>query len=153
MYNLFTGLCDFLSALKSHCKADTETAPSNAPALNGMPSPMSERIRSPSVSLSIATSENKINKIWSKLCLKLQLCDIIFFIDSFFYLPSIAGEISIPIHMCPFSSSTVPDKPEPHPISSSRQGVSSGRRSSSMHLSVIWAWMSIIRVLESEWWM
>lgn len=56
VYNLFTGLCDFLSALKSHWRADTETAPSNAPALNGMPSPMSERTRSPSVSRSIATS-------------------------------------------------------------------------------------------------
>lgn len=59
------------------------------------------------------------------------------------------GEMSKPIHICPDSSSTEPDNPEPQPMSSNRHGVSSGSSSSSKHRSVICAWISMIRELKN----
>lgn len=45
-----------MSALQSHCSAETETTPSKVPALKGRPCPMSCCIRSPSIPRSAATS-------------------------------------------------------------------------------------------------
>ena len=46
--------------VKYHCKADMLMAPSKAPALKGKPWPKSPRTKSPSTSLSLATSGTKM---------------------------------------------------------------------------------------------
>jgi hypothetical protein len=65
-------------------------------------------------------------------------------------IPSIADDISIPIHVCPQSSNTLPLSPEPHPRSKRKWGSSSGKASNSIARSDIWTWISIIRELVTD---
>lgn len=142
-------LCHDLSSLHSHCTAEMLTAPSNVPARNGMPWPMSCKKRSPSTSRSLATpafaremavefkntSQHAIRASIAYCChygwYEKRMERTMGGARETSHAPSMDGLMSRPTHVCPRSLITSPLRPEPQPMSSSKHDLSAGKLSRS----------------------